>query len=79
MIESFILSFISNAYLKGLIIFIFGALCTALAFHIIIYKKDSRAALGWLMFIISAPIIGAFIYLILGLNRIQRKAVKYRR
>ena len=28
------------------------------------------------MFIISAPILGAGIYLILGLNRIQRKAVK---
>ena len=76
MIESFILSFISNFYLKALIIGMISTLCVALSFHIIIYKKDSRAALGWLMFIISAPILGAGIYLLLGLNRIQRKAVK---
>lgn len=76
MIESFILSFISNSYFKVLIITIFTALCMAISLHIIIYKKDSRSALGWLMLVISAPILGAIIYFIFGLNRIQRKAVK---
>ena len=76
MIESFILSFISNDYFKALIFLLFGSLSVAFSFHIIIYKKDSRAALGWLMFIISAPILGAIVYFLLGLNRLQRKAVK---
>lgn len=60
----FILSFIS-IYL--LVVLIAGV-------HVLLYKRDSRAALGWLGLIILFPIAGALLYSLFGVNRISRKA-----
>lgn len=76
MFESFILSFISNAYVRAVIISLIVFACTSVAVHIIVDKKDPRSALGWLMFVISAPLVGVIGYIFFGINRIQRKAVK---
>ena len=42
--------------------------------HVILHKRDVRAALGWVVFIWLAPIIGAAAYFVLGVNRIRRRA-----
>lgn len=76
MFESFILSFISEAYLRAIVISMIIFLCISVSFHIIIFKKDSRAAIGWLIFVISAPVLGALTYIVFGVNNLQRKAVK---
>ena len=47
--------------------------------HAIIYKRDSRAAVGWVGLIWLAPIIGPFLYLLLGINRVRRRASKVQR
>jgi len=44
--------------------------------HALIHKRDSRAAMGWVGFIWFSPVIGAFAYLLLGVNRIQRRAAQ---
>ncbi len=42
--------------------------------HVVMYKRDSRAAMGWLALIVSLPILGALLYLTFGINRIFRRA-----
>ena len=42
--------------------------------HAILYKRDSRAAVAWVGFIWFVPVVGALLYLLLGINRIQRRA-----
>jgi cardiolipin synthase A/B len=44
------------------------------ASHVILHKRDVRAALGWVGFIFLAPVLGAAAYLVFGVNRIRRRA-----
>ena len=43
--------------------------------HVILHKRDSRAAISWVGLIWLAPGIGALLYVILGVNRIRRRAI----
>ncbi|MBK06647.1 MAG: cardiolipin synthase [Deltaproteobacteria bacterium] len=49
------------------------------AIHVILYKRDVRAAFGWAGFCMAVPYVGPFLYLCFGINRVQRKAIKLRR
>lgn len=42
--------------------------------HVVLQKRDVRAALGWIAFIWLAPVVGAIAYFVLGVNRIRRRA-----
>ena len=42
--------------------------------HVVLTKRDSRAALGWVGVIWLTPLIGTVLYVTFGINRIQRKA-----
>lgn len=44
--------------------------------HAILFKRDHRAAVMWVAFIWFSPIVGAICYVILGVNRIRRRASK---
>ena len=44
------------------------------AVHVLLYKRNSRAAFGWLGLILVFPIAGALLYALFGVNRVQRKA-----
>jgi cardiolipin synthase len=46
--------------------------------HAILYKRDSRAAIGWVGLIWLAPVAGAVLYALLGVNRIRRQATSVR-
>ena len=46
--------------------------------HAVLYKRDPRAAVGWIGIILVFPVGGAIIYLLLGINRIQRRAAHLR-
>ena len=46
--------------------------------HVVLNKRDVRAALGWIGIIWLAPVIGAAVYLVLGVNRIRRRAAALR-
>ena len=47
--------------------------------HVILRKRDSRAAVSWVGLIWLVPGLGALIYAALGVNRIRRRAVRLRR
>ena len=48
-------------------------LSVAASIHAILYKRDSRAAVGWVGLIWLAPFIGALLYVLLGINRVRRR------
>jgi cardiolipin synthase A/B len=43
--------------------------------HALLNKRDSRAAVLWLAFIWFMPLLGPVLYLMLGVNRIRRRAI----
>lgn len=47
----------------------------AATLHAVLHKRDSRAVIGWVGLIWMAPLTGSLAYLLLGINRIKRKAV----
>ena len=42
--------------------------------HVVLYKRDSRAAIAWVGFVWLVPLVGAVLYLIFGINRLRRQA-----
>jgi cardiolipin synthase len=42
--------------------------------HAVLYKRDSRAAIAWVGFFWLVPILGPLLYVLLGINRIRRRA-----
>ncbi len=42
--------------------------------HALLYKRDSRAALGWMGLSLTLPLLGPFLYWCMGINRISRRA-----
>src|SRR6185295_1695828 len=46
--------------------------------HALLYKRDSRAAVAWVGLVWLVPLVGAMLYLLLGINRIRRRALELR-
>jgi cardiolipin synthase len=44
--------------------------------HALLHKRDTRAATLWIAFIWLMPVVGSLLYLVLGINRIRRRALK---
>ena len=53
-------------------------LATIASAHLVMYKKDTRAAIGWIGVVIMVPVFGALLYGLLGINRVQRRALTLR-
>lgn len=47
--------------------------------HVVLRKRDSRSAAGWMGVIWLVPIVGSILYFLLGINRIRRHATKVHR
>lgn len=50
------------------------ALAAFAAGHALLYKRDVRAAIGWVGLVLLVPLLGGLLYLTLGVNRIRRRA-----
>ena len=46
--------------------------------HAIIYKRESRSASLWVILIWVMPALGPILYLLMGVNRVQRRAARLR-
>jgi len=42
--------------------------------HVVLYKRDSRAAVAWVGLIWLVPLLGALLYMLFGINRVRRRA-----
>ena len=47
--------------------------------HILLFKEDTKSAIGWIGLVWLAPIVGTVVYVLLGINRIHRKALSLSR
>ncbi|HZE60566.1 MAG TPA: phospholipase D-like domain-containing protein [Burkholderiales bacterium] len=47
--------------------------------HAVIYKRDSRSASIWVLVIWILPALGPVLYALLGVNRVERRAMRMRR
>jgi cardiolipin synthase len=61
------------------LISIYLVVAAAAAVHVLLNKRNSRSAFGWLGLIIVFPIAGALLYALFGINRVQRKAQRVSR
>ncbi|MBZ0324617.1 MAG: PLDc N-terminal domain-containing protein, partial [Alphaproteobacteria bacterium] len=55
----------------------FGGMAGA-AIHVMLTKTDERAAASWVGFVVLVPFVGWIVYLLFGVNRIQRRARELR-
>ncbi len=46
--------------------------------HVLLWKRDARAAAYWVAIIILVPIVGSIFYLLFGINLIRRRGRRYR-
>lgn len=42
--------------------------------HVLLHKRDSRAAALWIGLILLLPVLGSILYLVMGVNRLKRRA-----
>ncbi|HEY6097798.1 MAG TPA: phospholipase D-like domain-containing protein, partial [Anaeromyxobacter sp.] len=54
------------------------AVTIAASAHVVLKKRDVRAALGWVGLVWLAPVAGAIAYALFGVNRIRRRALALR-
>jgi len=65
--------------IRGILITIHALLVIVTAGHALLYKRDSRAALGWISVCVIFPFAGPFMYFLFGINRVQTRAKKLQR
>ncbi len=51
-----------------------GVLALVASGHAVLHKRDSRSVIGWVGLIWLAPLVGTLLYVLLGINRIRRRA-----
>lgn len=57
-------------YIAGALTFLLELIVSA---HILLHKRDVRAAIGWIGLVWLAPVVGPLAYLLFGINRIKRR------
>lgn len=60
--------------LYSLVIALIPVLGLAGAGHALLYKRDPRAALGWIAICLMFPLAGPLLYFVFGVNRVQTRA-----
>ncbi len=63
-------------WIEWIFIFIHFILAPAAVGHALIYKRDSRAAFGWIAVCVVFPLFGPFLYFLFGINRVRTRARK---
>ena len=64
-----------QAWLAGVLL----TIALAASGHAILYKRDSRSSAIWVILIWILPLAGSVLYLLLGINRVERRAGRLRR
>lgn len=59
---------------SGTIIIVPLLISTGAAWHALLFKRDPRSALGWVVICLALPVIGAIFYFLFGVNRVRARA-----
>jgi len=70
---------LSSSVIAWLLTVLDIAVSVVASLHVIFYKRDTRSAIGWIGLIWLSPLLGTVVYVLLGINRIDRKARYLRR
>jgi cardiolipin synthase len=62
------------AYLEWTIFVLHALAAITASWHALLYKRDSRAAFGWIGVCILFPLAGPLLYYLLGVNRVESRA-----
>src|SRR5215469_7711993 len=46
--------------------------------HVLLYKRETNTSAAWIGLAWLAPIMGSVLYLLLGINRVRRRAISLR-
>jgi len=57
-----------------LLLALHAVLAVLSAGHALLYKRDPRAALGWIAVSLAYPLVGPVLYYLFGINRLQTRA-----
>ncbi len=57
-------------YIAGTLAFLLSLIVSA---HILLRKREVRAAIGWIGLVWLAPVVGSALYFVFGINRIKRR------
>ncbi len=57
-------------YIAGTLAFLLSLIVSA---HILLQKREVRAAIGWIGLVWLAPVVGSVLYFVFGINRIKRR------
>ncbi len=60
--------------LATLIVLLHITLAVVGAGHALVFKRDSRSALGWIGMCVVFPVAGPVLYFLFGVNRVQTRA-----
>lgn len=60
--------------LTALLVIIYATPATWGVYHALLYKRDPRAAMGWIMACIFVPYAGPVAYFLFGINRVRTRA-----
>ncbi|MEJ1975352.1 MAG: cardiolipin synthase [Acetobacteraceae bacterium] len=68
-----------TGWLRSDIVFPLGLVIAAVVtVHVLLTKRDVASAVGWIGLAWLSPLMGGFLYFVLGINRVQRRARRLR-
>jgi len=68
-----------NAFGATIVTVLHIGLAVAVTVHVLLYKRDVPAAIGWMGLAWLSPIIGPGLYWLFGINRVRRRAYRISR
>ncbi|MBA2408823.1 MAG: cardiolipin synthase [Gammaproteobacteria bacterium] len=63
-----------DVWLNAMLVALHAVLAAVSAGHALLYKRDSRAALGWIAVSVVFPYLGPLMYYLFGINRVRTRA-----
>jgi cardiolipin synthase len=63
-----------HASAAGLLTLLHIVLALGVSMHVLLYKREPATAIGWVGLAWLAPVLGSLLYLLLGINRVRRRA-----
>jgi len=67
----------TGSVITGLLILAWLVVGCISAGHAIMYKRDPRSSAIWLLLSFTLPLVGPWLYWVIGINRVERRAVKH--
>src|SRR5882762_6375024 len=72
------MSGLTNAASPAVISLVHIVLAAGVTGHALLHKRDPGSAVAWIGLAWLAPILGSTLYLLLGINRVRRRAMNLR-